>query len=171
MMVMVTLAIEMTKKPDRQTCISPGAIGCECTEAEAAMAATSPAIPVPAAIIWGAECVSDFSQIWILKQMFSFFHFLSNFNLPFLSHLFPYPNIATSIIFAPALRFEANEDSLQCQCEVGFSLTNLTHFVEISTLSFINFPPLGDAGGQILAIKWDWRRILVLWEPSVQTFG
>ena len=84
MMVLVTLAIEMTKKPDRQTCISPGAIGCECTEAEAAMAATSPAIPVPAAIIWGAECVSDFSQIWILKQMFSFFHFLSNFIFPFL---------------------------------------------------------------------------------------
>ena len=53
----------MTKQPDRQTCISPGAIGCECTEAEAAMAATSPAIPVPAAIIWGAECVIDFLQL------------------------------------------------------------------------------------------------------------
>ena len=51
------------KKPDFQTCISPGAIGCECTEAEAAMAATSPAIPVPAAIIWGAECVIDFLQL------------------------------------------------------------------------------------------------------------
>ena len=63
MMVMVTLAIEMTKKPDCQTCISPGAIGCECTDAEAAMAPTSPAIPVPAAIIWGAQCVIEFLQI------------------------------------------------------------------------------------------------------------
>ena len=63
MMVMVTLATEMTKKPDFQTCISPGAIGCECTDAEAAMAATSPAIPVPAAIIWGTKYVIDFLQI------------------------------------------------------------------------------------------------------------
>ena len=44
-------------------------------------------------------------------------------------------------------------------------------FVETSTPSFINFPPLEGAGGQILAIKWDWEGILVLWEPSVQTFG
>ena len=60
MMVMVTLAIETTKKPDRQTCISPGAIGCECTDADAAIAATSPAIPVPAAIIWGQNVLFTF---------------------------------------------------------------------------------------------------------------
>ena len=98
------------------------------------MAATSPAIPVPAAIIWGAQCVIHFLLIWIFKQMFSFFHFLSNFIFPFLSHLFPSLDIQLliissyilSIIFAPALRFQANEDSLQCQCDVGLSLTHLS---------------------------------------------
>ena len=130
-MVMVTLAIEMTKKPDRQTCISPGAIGCECTDAEAAMAATSPAIPVPAAIIWGAECVIDDFQKLIFKFQNSCFRFPYSFKLHF-SISFPSlsfsrsPNNATIIIFVPALRFQANEDSLQCQCEVGLSWTNLS---------------------------------------------
>ena len=104
MLVMVTLAMEMTKKPDRQTCISPGAIGCECTDAEAAMAATSPAIPVPAAIIWGTECVIELLQIWILKQMFSFFpfYFKLNFSISFSPlPFFRYIQILQKVSFRP----------------------------------------------------------------------
>ena len=120
---MVTLAIEMTKKPDRQTCISPGAIGCECTDADAAIAATSPAIPVPAAIIWGAECVIHFLLIWILKQMFSFFpfSFKLHFSISFSSLLFfRYPNIATSIIspLGPALHLDSKQMRILCNASV-----------------------------------------------------
>ena len=91
------------------------------------------------------------------KTYVSVFHVLSNSIFPFLSHLFPSLDILIlqQVSFcAPAPRFQAKKDSLECQCEVGLSS-----------------PPLGDAGGQILVMKWDWGRILVLWEPSVQTFG
>ena len=89
------------------------------------------------------------------KTYVSVFHFLSNSIFPFLSHLFPSLDILIlqQVSFcAPAPRFQAKKDSLECQCEVGLSS-----------------PPLGDAGGQILVMKWDWGRILVLWEPYVRT--
>ena len=68
---------------------------------------------------------------------FSFkLHFSISFSpLPFSK----YPNIATSIIFAPALRIKANEDSQQCQYEVGLSLTNLSLLWRVSTGDLYSF--------------------------------